>query len=124
LLTNYFKKLQKKYSFDERMKKIFKIENATRGFASADDQTVLATLISKCANYVLKTITLGIIFMTFQFVEYSNLTFSISSGIYGTCFYCITGLHGFHVVIGLIMLSICYYQFKTKTFVLDESIFF
>jgi len=123
-LTNFFKKLQEKFSFDYRMKKLLKIKTLERGIVSKEDYTLLAHLISGCANCTLKTIILGSIFMTFQYIEYSNLTFSISSGIYGTCFYCLTGLHGFHVIVGIALLSICYYQFKNQSFVLDESIFF
>lgn len=123
-LANFFKKWQEKTSFDGKIKKYFNITNPSRGVVDREDQKLLSILISNSANYILKTIILGVIFMIFQYIEYSNLTFSISSGIYGTCFYCLTGLHGFHVIVGLILLSICYYQFKKKTFALDECIFF
>lgn len=123
-LTNFLKTLQEKYSFDARIKKYIGIKKLDRGNITWSDRFLLNKLIKNSANYTLKTIILGTIFMIFQFIEYSNLSFSISSGIYGTCFYCLTGLHGFHVIVGILLLSICWWQFYTQTFVLDDSVFF
>jgi cytochrome c oxidase subunit 3 len=54
------------------------------------------------------TILLGAAFLGGQAFEYTNLIvsegFSITSGIYGTVFYCLTGLHGLHVSIGVVVL--------------------
>lgn len=54
------------------------------------------------------TILLGISFLAFQGHEYmhaySELNLKLSSGIYGTTFFMLTGFHGLHVTIGTIML--------------------
>ena len=50
------------------------------------------------------TIILAVVFTLFQFFEYSNSGFSISDGIFGTIFYCSTGLHGLVAVAPLIFL--------------------
>lgn len=56
------------------------------------------------------TILLGAIFEGFQASEYLkafyNYGLTLSSGIYGTTFFALTGLHAMHVSIGVIMLSI------------------
>jgi len=56
------------------------------------------------------TITLGLIFFGLQTVEYghaySELGLKLSSGIYGSTFYLLTGFHGMHVTIGTIMLIV------------------
>jgi len=51
------------------------------------------------------TIALGILFVGLQAHEYLEASFSIRSGIYGATFYMLTGFHGAHVTLGVIMLS-------------------
>lgn len=57
---------------------------------------------------LLATILLGITFLGFQAYEYhhaySAMGLKLSSGIYGTTFFMLTGFHGAHVTIGTIML--------------------
>lgn len=56
------------------------------------------------------TILLGMTFEAFQVHEYMNAYteygLKLSSGIYGTTFFTLTGLHAMHVTIGIIMLSV------------------
>ncbi len=51
------------------------------------------------------TILLAIIFTGFQGIEYAVSSFTISDGIFGSCFYFGTGFHGLHVIIGTIFLA-------------------
>lgn len=56
------------------------------------------------------TVLLGISFLTFQALEYhegyTHLNLKLSSGIYGSTFYMLTGFHGLHVTIGTCMLIV------------------
>ncbi len=56
------------------------------------------------------TILLGFTFIGFQAYEYihaySALNLKLSTGVYGSTFYMLTGFHGLHVTIGAIMLSV------------------
>jgi cytochrome c oxidase subunit III len=56
------------------------------------------------------TVLLGMIFLGFQAYEYmhaySELNLKLSSGIYGSLFFMLTGFHGLHVLIGTIMLAV------------------
>ena len=49
---------------------------------------------------------LGLAFLIIQVVEYSGETFTPQTNAYGSLFYTITGLHGLHVLAGLIMLAV------------------
>jgi cytochrome c oxidase subunit 3 len=57
-------------------------------------------------NGLVFTIILALIFTVCQGIEYSVSSFTISDGIFGTCFYFATGFHGLHVIIGTIFLSV------------------
>jgi cytochrome c oxidase subunit 3 len=59
-------------------------------------------------GWLIVTVLLGLAFMAGQAYEYYELMvvegFTLSSGIYGTVFFSLTGLHGFHVTVGVITL--------------------
>lgn len=56
------------------------------------------------------TIALGVTFLAFQAYEYvhayTELGLMLTTGIYGTTFFMLTGFHGFHVTMGTIMLMV------------------
>lgn len=56
------------------------------------------------------TIVLALVFTILQGIEYFNSTFTMSDGIYGSCFYFGTGFHGLHVIIGTIFLLVGLYR--------------
>ena len=75
---------------------------------------LLAGQRAKTSLFLFVTILLGAIFMGFQAFEYghaySELNLKLSSGIYGSTFFMLTGFHGFHVTMGAIMLSVVLYR--------------
>ena len=56
------------------------------------------------------TVALGVLFIGLQAYEYGHaireLNLKLSTGIYGSTFYMLTGFHGFHVTCGAIMLTV------------------
>lgn len=52
------------------------------------------------------TVLLALIFTVFQGIEYSVSSFTISDGVFGTCFFFGTGFHGLHVIIGTIFIAV------------------
>ena len=69
---------------------------------------------AKTAFWLAATVLLGAVFMGFQVYEYmhaySELNLKLTSGIYGSTFFMLTGFHGFHVTMGAIMLSVVLYR--------------
>ncbi len=63
---------------------------------------------SKTIGFMWITVLLGISFLCVQgyeyFHAYSELNLKLSSGAYGSTFFMLTGFHGFHVFIGMLML--------------------
>ncbi len=55
------------------------------------------------------TILFGLVFLSGQAIEWTGLFgqgATISNGLFGTTFFTLTGFHGMHVLIGLIMLAV------------------
>jgi len=56
------------------------------------------------------TIALGVLFLALQVYEYghaySELNLKLTTGVYGSTFFMLTGFHGFHVTCGAIMLTV------------------
>ena len=63
---------------------------------------------SKTINFMWLTVLLGITFLCVQGYEYyhayTEYNLKLSSGIYGSTFFMLTGFHGFHVFVGMLML--------------------
>jgi cytochrome c oxidase subunit 3 len=83
---------------------------------------------TKTAVWLFLTVLLGAIFMGFQAYEYmhaySELNLKLTSGIYGSTFFMLTGFHGFHVTMGAIMLSVVLYRVLKGHFTADHHFAF
>ena len=53
-------------------------------------------------------ICFGWIFFILQMFEYYEAFFNISDSVYSSAFYMLTGLHGFHVIVGASFLTVCF----------------
>ncbi|MEO6322640.1 MAG: cytochrome c oxidase subunit 3 [Polaromonas sp.] len=70
------------------------------------------------------TVLLGIVFMGVQgyeyFHAYSELNLKLTSGVYGSTFYMLTGFHGFHVLVGMLMLLFITLRLQKGHFTADK----
>jgi len=62
------------------------------------------------------TIINAFIFLLFQGYEYFHASFNIAMGIYPSVFYMATGFHGFHVLLGAILLWISLVRMEDRQF--------
>jgi cytochrome c oxidase subunit 3 len=64
--------------------------------------------------WLLATVALGVTFLGFQAYEYvhlyQDLNLRLTSGIYGSTFFMLTGFHGAHVTVGAIMLTVMLFR--------------
>ena len=53
--------------------------------------------------FLLMTMAMGSYFLIGQMIEWNNLEFSFTSGVFGGMFYLLTGFHGLHVLTGILL---------------------
>jgi cytochrome c oxidase subunit 3 len=68
-----------------------------------------------CQIRLIITILLGILFLAYQWKEYTTASFTISDSVFGCNFYLATGFHGFHVLIGVLFLTVCLFRVAKMT---------
>lgn len=82
----------------------------------------------KTAFWLGLTVLLGATFIGFQgyeyFHAYHELNLKLTSGIYGSTFFLLTGFHGFHVTLGAIMLSVVWFRVMKGHFTADHHFAF
>ncbi|MGH9487514.1 MAG: cytochrome c oxidase subunit 3 [Terriglobales bacterium] len=71
-------------------------------------------------NWLLLTIGMGIFFLGMQGFEWGFLNgvmgFKYSTGAYSSAYYLMTGFHGCHVTVGLILLSLVYWRMERNEY--------
>ena len=70
---------------------------------------LIANHRAKCIFWMWITVILGATFLGVQAYEYihayRDLNLKLSSGVFGSTFFMLTGFHGFHVFVGMLMLT-------------------
>ncbi|MBC3863562.1 cytochrome c oxidase subunit 3 [Undibacterium jejuense] len=83
---------------------------------------------SQTAFWLFATILLGATFMgcqAYEYIEaYHELNLKLTSGIYGSTFFMLTGFHGFHVTMGAIMLSVVLFRVMKGHFTPEQHFAF
>jgi cytochrome c oxidase subunit 3 len=78
----------------------------------------------KTITYMWLTVLLGIVFLICQGYEYAHayadLNLKLTSGIYGSTFFMLTGFHGFHVFLGMLMLLVITLRLQKGHFSADS----
>ena len=75
---------------------------------------LIAAKRTQLTVFLAATFLLGFVFVYLQGVEYieayEHLNLKLSSGIYGSTFFMLTGFHGMHVTIGAIMITTIWFR--------------
>jgi cytochrome c oxidase subunit 3 len=79
---------------------------------------------AKTIGFMWLTVLLGIIFLSVQgyeyFHAYHELNLKLTSGVYGSTFFMLTGFHGFHVFVGMLMLLFITLRLQKGHFTADK----
>ncbi len=85
---------------------------------------LLASDRAKTILFMWCTVALGIVFLFVQGYEYhhayAEMNLKLSSGIYGSTFFMLTGFHGFHVFLGMLMLTVITLRLQKGHFTADK----
>ena len=77
---------------------------------------------------LLLTILLGAVFLVLQgrefYEAYTELGLTLGSGVYGATFFTLTGLHGLHVTIGVLMLTTMFFRSNAGDFTAKDHFAF
>lgn len=79
-------------------------------------RAILGKIYDHALGGFVTTIGLAILFILAQLQEYVTAPYGISDGIYGSAFYMLTGLHGVHVIVGMLFLTVCFIRLVQKQF--------
>ncbi len=75
---------------------------------------LIANNRSRLILFLFLTVVLGVVFLALQMYEYahaySDLNLKLTSGVFGSTFFMLTGFHGFHVTLGAIMLTVILFR--------------
>nr|YP_008757795.1 cytochrome c oxidase subunit III [Ostrea lurida]AGM48338.1 cytochrome c oxidase subunit 3 [Ostrea lurida] len=71
---------------------------------------------SSAVGMLLLTVLLSALFVKNQYGEYAWSSFTIADGVYGSCFFMLTGLHGMHVMGGTSGLLYCLVRMLARQF--------
>lgn len=70
------------------------------------------------------TIFMGFLFLSLQLYEYYEAPFEFSDSVYACSFYMLTGLHGFHVFVGVVFLTVCFIRLLKRHFLSNHYLGF
>lgn len=76
-----------------------------------------------CRLWLLITIGLGVAFLASQMVEYFTLPFGLTSNLFASTFYVLTGFHGLHVTLGVMLMLIVLWQARRGGSITSHSHF-
>jgi len=82
----------------------------------------------RTAFWLFLTVLLGVTFLGFQAYEYihayGELNLKLTTGVYGSTFFMLTGFHGAHVTVGAIMLTVMLFRILKGHFTADHHFAF
>ena len=76
-----------------------------------------------CRLWLMITAAMGAAFLVSQMLEYFKLPFGLTSNLFASTFYVLTGFHGLHVTLGVMMILIVWWQAREGGSINSESHF-
>ena len=73
--------------------------------------------------WFLLTMAMGITFLAGQLYEYNHLEFGLKTNLFSSTFYVLTGFHGLHVLVGILMMAAVLWRSRREGHYSDKSHF-
>jgi len=90
----------------------------------ASHRAIIAGYKLMVLNGLYSAISLGILFTWLQYIEYGLTKYTINDSVFGSTFFMLTGLHGFHVIVGTCLLLITYWRVSKNHFSKQHHLLF
>jgi cytochrome c oxidase subunit III len=78
------------------------------------DVAVKKNNIAGLRNWFIATMAMGITFLAGQLYEYTHLSFGLKSNLFASTFFLLTGFHGLHVLVGVLLMGIVLWRSRKK----------
>ena len=85
---------------------------------------IIAGNYNNAVNGFIVTLVLAVAFTGLQIGEYFDAPFNFTDSVYGSAFFALTGLHGLHVIVGTIFITVCFIRLLKAQFTIKHHLGF
>ncbi len=89
-------------------------------FVTSVHRAIAKGIFRKSIDFLIIAISLGLVFVILQVKENCTADFNLTDGVYSCSFFMLTGLHGCHVIVGVILLVVSFIRLLFRHFLTNH----